>query len=49
MKKLVNVESHDGQLTGFLLYQRDETVLLEEIGDFRWTAGADLETKSLSI
>lgn len=35
MKKLVNVESHDGQLTGFLLYQRDETVLLEEIGDFR--------------
>ena len=35
MKKLMDVKSHDGRLTGFLLYQSDETVLLDEINDFR--------------
>lgn len=35
MKKLMEVQTHDGKLTGFELHHGDETLLLDVINDFR--------------
>lgn len=35
MKKLVDVKTYDGTLTGFELHHRDETLLLDVITDFK--------------